>query len=392
MRKEEERAAAARRKAPDGGGLALDRRRLRRQPRSDRRPARAGLRAALPAHRQPRAGAGRPGRGLAEDELSAVLHQFPGEQNATMNMRHKKSIIFAGVVTALLLAGCASAPERVLSLQAPAYAALPNGYGPLNPGKVSPMFAAMAAAGGNFVRQLERRRGHALNILSLSGGGQNGAFGAGLLNGWRESGQRPEFDMVGGVSTGALLATHALLGTPADDAQLEEMYTQISKKDVHTERGIFSLALGADSLSDTSPLRALIAKFITADTLTRVAAAYNDDRFLFVGTTNIDYGQTWVWNMSLIAKDWQPRAVSSGVARLCIVPHRLSAGGNRRPPVRRRGRPFECRHRGTGRGRRAPRLRCMGRGTYTWSTTAGCRPRPRPCAGPSATWQPRPSA
>lgn len=218
-------------------------------------------------------------------------------------MRNKKSIIFAGVLTALLLAGCASAPERVLSQKAPAYAALPNGSDPLNPGKVSSLYAAMASEGGNFVRQLERRRGRALNILSLSGGGQNGAFGAGLLNGWRESGQRPQFDMVGGVSTGALLATHALLGTPADDAQLEEMYTQISKKDVHSERGLFSLALGADSLSDTSPLRALIAKFITADTLTRVAAAYNAGRFLFVGTTNIDYGQTWVWNMSMIAKD-----------------------------------------------------------------------------------------
>lgn len=217
-------------------------------------------------------------------------------------MRHKKSIVFSGVVTALLLAGCATAPERVLSLQAPAYAMLPNGYAPLNPEQISPMFAAAAASGENFVRQMERTRGHALNILSLSGGGQNGAFGAGLLSGWRESGQRPVFDMVGGVSTGALLATHALLGTPADDAQLEEMYTQISKKDVHTERGIFGLALGADSLSDTSPLRALIAKFITAETLTRVAAAANDNRFLFVGTTNIDYGQTWVWNMSLIAK------------------------------------------------------------------------------------------
>jgi hypothetical protein len=220
-----------------------------------------------------------------------------------MAMRHKNLIVFAGVVAALLLAGCASPPQRVLSQKAPAYAALPNGYDPLNPNQVSPIYAEVAAGGGNLIRQMERKRGRALNILSLSGGGQNGAFGAGLLTGWRESGQRPEFDLVGGVSTGALLATHALLGTPADDAQLEEMYTRITKKDVHNERGIFSLALGADSLSDTAPLQALIAKFITAETLERVAAASNDDRFLFVGTTNIDYGQTWVWNMSLIAKD-----------------------------------------------------------------------------------------
>jgi len=218
-------------------------------------------------------------------------------------MRHEKLIIFAGVVTALLLAGCASHPERVLSQKPPAYASLPNGHDPLNPGQLSPLYAAAAAGEANIVRLIERKRGHALNILSLSGGGQNGAFGAGFLLGWRESGQRPEFDIVGGVSTGALLATHALLGTPADDAQLEEMYTQITKKDVHNERGIFSLAFGADSLSDTAPLRALIAKHITAETLKRVADAYNDNRLLVVGTTNIDYGQTWVWNMSLIAKD-----------------------------------------------------------------------------------------
>jgi hypothetical protein len=180
---------------------------------------------------------------------------------------------------------------------------LPNGQAPLNPDQLSPLYATAAAGEANIIRQLERKQGRALNILSLSGGGQNGAFGAGFLIGWRESGQRPEFDIVGGVSTGALLATHALLGSPADDAQLEEMYTQITKEDVYNERGIFSLAFGADSLSDTTPLRALIAKHITAETLKRVAAAYNDNRILVVGTTNIDYGQTWVWNMSLIAKD-----------------------------------------------------------------------------------------
>ena len=218
-------------------------------------------------------------------------------------MRHSKVIILVGVVAALLLAGCASAPERVLSKKAPAYAVLPNGHDPLNPDQLSPIYAAAAGGEANVVRQLERKHGRALNILSLSGGGQNGAFGAGLLIGWRESGKRPEFDIVGGVSTGALLATHALLGTPADDAQLEEMYTQIAKKDVYIERSIFALASGADSLADTAPLRALIAKHITGETLERVAAAYNDNRLLVVGTTNIDYSQTWLWNMSLIAKD-----------------------------------------------------------------------------------------
>jgi hypothetical protein len=202
----------------------------------------------------------------------------------------------------LLLAACASPPDRMLSTHAPSYATLPNGYEPLNPTHPSPIYAAVTASpGDNLVRYLERKRGHPLNVLSLSGGGQNGAFGAGFLVGWRESGRRPQFDAVGGVSTGALLATHAFLGTPADDATLEEMYTQITKDDIYKDRGIFSL-LSADSLKDTSPLRAMLVEYVTSETLKRVAAAYDDNRMLFVGTTNIDYGQTWVWNMSLIAK------------------------------------------------------------------------------------------
>ncbi len=218
-------------------------------------------------------------------------------------MGHKKFRVFPSFLALLLVAACGSPPERTLSLNAPSYAALPNGFQPLNPKKLSPMFTAVAAVpGDNFVRYLERKSGHALNLLSISGGGQNGAFGAGFLIGWRESGRRPPFDIVGGVSTGALLATHALLGTTADDAILQEMYTGITKDDIYEDRGIFSLLSGVDSLRDTTPLRAMLAKHITAKTLKRVAAAYDDNRLIFVGTTNIDYGQTWVWHMSLIAK------------------------------------------------------------------------------------------
>jgi hypothetical protein len=210
--------------------------------------------------------------------------------------------VFPALLALLLLAACSSPPERTLSLHAPLYATLPNGYQPLTPTQPSSMFAAVAAVpGDNFIRYLERKRGHALNILSLSGGGQNGAFSAGFLIGWRESGKRPQFDAVGGVSTGALLATHAFLGTPADDAVLEEMYTKVTSADIYTDRSIFGL-LSADSLKDTAPLRAMIAKYITAETLQRVAAAYDDNRVLAVGTTNIDYAQTWVWNMTMIAK------------------------------------------------------------------------------------------
>src|SRR5262249_11561584 len=289
------------------------------------------------------------------------------------------------------LGGCASAPERVLSKKAPAYAVLPNGHDPLNPDQLSPIYAAAAGGEANIVRQLERKHGRALNILSLSGGGQNGAFGAGLLIGWRESGKRPEFDIVGGVSTGALLATHALLGTPADDAQLEEMYTQITKKDVYIDRPILSLAAGADSLADTAPLRALIAKHITEKTLERVAAAYKDNRLLVVGTTNIDYSQTWVWNMSQIAKDGNlalyRATFSSPLPRPPSSPRRsksMVTCSSTGPRVRTLSSP----------GWVAPsalRLHDMEQVTFIWLTTACCIARPRLCAEPSVPWLRRPS-
>ena len=214
-----------------------------------------------------------------------------------------KRNVLSSILAVLVLVGCASPPERILSVNSPSYAALPNGYDPLNPTQRSAMYAAATSADGeNAVRHLERKLGRPLNILSISGGGQNGAFGAGFLKGWRESGRRPKFDAVGGVSTGALLATHALLGTPADDAKLEEMYLQITKEDIYNDIGIIGLLSGADSLRDTAPLRDLIAKYVTAETLRRVAVAFAENQLLVVGTTNIDYGQTWVWNMSLIAK------------------------------------------------------------------------------------------
>ena len=229
------------------------------------------------------------------------LSGFPFSCRSMWGIARKAFAVFQSLAL-LFLAACASPPERPLSLNAPLYATLPNGFEPLNPARPASIYAeVLTVPGDNLIRYLERKSGHALNLLSLSGGGQNGAFGAGFLIGWRESGRRPQFDVVGGVSTGALLATHAFLGTPADDATLEEMYTQITKDDIYKDKGIFSL-LSSDSLKDTTPLGAMLVKYVTPETLKRVAAAYEEHRMLVVGTTNIDYAQTWVWNMSLIAK------------------------------------------------------------------------------------------
>jgi hypothetical protein len=205
---------------------------------------------------------------------------------------------------ATTLFGCASAPDRELSREQVPYALLPNGHDPLNPEEFLPDYvASYVALEKGAINYFESRRGHALNILEISGGGQNGAFGAGFLKGWRGNGTRPQFDGVTGVSTGALLATHAFLGTAADDAILEEVFTQTDQDDIYRKKNLLAAALGGNSLLDVSPFEALIAKYITDEVLERVAAAYDDDRRLLIGTTNLDYGQTWVWNMGLIAKE-----------------------------------------------------------------------------------------
>src|SRR6478752_1628638 len=75
------------------------------------------------------------------------------------------------------------------------------------------------------------------NYLAVSGGGDNGAFGAGLLNAWTETGTRPQFKGVTGVSTGALIAPLAFLG-PQYDPALREVYTTINADLVYRFRGL----------------------------------------------------------------------------------------------------------------------------------------------------------
>ena len=99
------------------------------------------------------------------------------------------------------------------------------------------------AASVAVLKELLEAEGHAWKDFAVAGGGDNGAFGAGLLKGWQESESRPEFDFVTGVSTGALLASHAFLGTPADDAVLEELFTGITSENIFRRRGVFSVRI-----------------------------------------------------------------------------------------------------------------------------------------------------
>ena len=108
-----------------------------------------------------------------------------------------------------------------------------------------------------------------LHFLAISGGGENGAFAAGLLNGWTVSGTRPEFNVVTGISTGALLAPFAYLG-PAYDHVLERFYTQYSTDDLIRNRGWLH-AITTDAGYDTAPMRSLIAEYVDEEVMEAIA-------------------------------------------------------------------------------------------------------------------------
>lgn len=144
--------------------------------------------------------------------------------------------------------------------------------------------------------------------LSLSGGGDNGAFGAGLLVGWSQRGDRPNFDLVTGVSTGALLAPFAYLGKDYDPV-LTYVYTQTSPEKIYKMRWLLSVVTD-DGIADTTPLYELIAKYVDDDFLRKVAYEHQvKGRWLLIGTTNIDAGIPVVWNMGKIATIGTPQAL-----------------------------------------------------------------------------------
>jgi predicted acylesterase/phospholipase RssA len=168
--------------------------------------------------------------------------------------------------------------------------------------KVMPVFESEA--------ELESRYGGIMhgehNYLVISGGGPRGAYGAGILTAWTQMGTRPEFTIVTGVSTGALTAPFAFLGSKYDE-KLENVYTTLDTRQIIDTRSFFAI-LGGDSIVDTSPLKSLIGKLIDEDVISDLAREYQRGRQLFVGTTNLDAGRPVVWNITRMAASDHPEA------------------------------------------------------------------------------------
>jgi len=149
------------------------------------------------------------------------------------------------------------------------------------------------------VQRYKAGRFGAYEILAISSGSDKGAFSAGFLNGWSKAGNRPEFDIVSGVSTGALIAPFAFLGS-GYDAHLTTLYTGIEAHHIYKARPIAGL-LGGAALADTQPLADLIALYTDEELLARIAAEHAKGRRLLVQTTNLDAERGVVWDMGAIA-------------------------------------------------------------------------------------------
>lgn len=136
-------------------------------------------------------------------------------------------------------------------------------------------------------------------ILAISGGGANGAYGAGLLKGWSKEGSRPKFKIVTGVSTGALIAPFAFMGKEYD-YELEKCYTTMSTKNVMSAKFPLMVLFG-NSLESNAPLAKTISGLIDGKILEKIAAEHRKGRRLFVGTANLDAMKFVVWDMGAIA-------------------------------------------------------------------------------------------
>ncbi|MGB0694318.1 MAG: patatin-like phospholipase family protein [Rhodospirillaceae bacterium] len=145
------------------------------------------------------------------------------------------------------------------------------------------------------------------NLLALSGGGPDGAFGAGVLAGWTARGDRPEFTMVTGVSTGAIVGLFAFLG-PDYDEQLKSFYTEYETEQLLIP-SIFSALTGGTALADVEGYRSLIDENIDEEILTKLAEESAKGRTLLIGTTNLDAARPVTWDLTRIAASGNPNAL-----------------------------------------------------------------------------------
>jgi predicted acylesterase/phospholipase RssA len=260
----------------------------------------------------------RTGRTYTSSSLDARMMEpstataLPGRRSRLIRLAERGSFLLA-LIAPLYLAACAT-PERMPAVPtADTTRALPLGIANARfflTGDISAMIREGQQAASRQRQALGLAPDAQLptaHFLAISGGGDNGAFGSGVLVGWTEAGDRPDFQIVTGVSTGALIAPFAYLG-PAYDRQLRDVYTTISADDVFSDRGIIG-GIFDDAMADTTPLWKLISRYVDQSMMTAIAREYQKGRLLLIGTTDLDAQRPVIWNIGAIAASDQPGAL-----------------------------------------------------------------------------------
>ena len=203
------------------------------------------------------------------------------------------------------LAGCAANPAAV-DPPCPHYnraaevidaAAPPGTYPPVDPAIAASLADRFADPPGPGAPPAGPPR--PINVLALSGGGQYGAYLGGVLVGWSQRGDRPQFDVVTGISSGALLAAMAFGGAKYDQP-LQEVLTNLSGDDLYKYRPVTYL-LRYKSLASSDPLEGFIARYLTDAYMDDLRAGHREGRRLFVGTMNIQARRLVVWDLGALA-------------------------------------------------------------------------------------------
>lgn len=214
---------------------------------------------------------------------------------------------------AVVMAGCAATlPRHALPEQLVDHAELSGmqdirTWGDAPPAQIRSIVDAEVKLRGRAAIERSNKQPVA-NLLAISGGAEDGAFGAGLLTGWTAAGTRPEFDLVTGVSAGALIAPFAFLG-PSRDRELKAVFTRYGRDDILTTDVLAGL-FGGPALADSAPLARLIAKYVDKEFLREIAQERMKGRILLIGTTNLDAQRPVLWDMGRIAMSGHPQALS----------------------------------------------------------------------------------
>jgi predicted patatin/cPLA2 family phospholipase len=210
----------------------------------------------------------------------------------------------------VLLQACASIPERnPLPMELADEAEIPNIPLARRWGDVPAPYQEKWLATPNEIlhQQFHGIVGVEHNYLSISGGGANGAYTAGVMVAWTELETRPQFTIVTGISTGALVAPFVFLGSDYDNL-IKELYTETSTADIFFARGLIEFITG-DSAVNPAPVRGRLAQVINEDFFADLTTEARKGRKLLISTTNIDAMRPVVWDLTAIALSGDPHAL-----------------------------------------------------------------------------------